>query len=1035
VNVGLDVRPYKGLAPFDDAPFDALLFFGREREREIIVANLLASRLTVLYGPTGVGKSSLLRAGVAQRLRTYADASVTIVSVWTDDPTAQIDEAIAQADGEVYLILDQIEEYFLYHDPDDAFACRLPELVTEPGLRVNVLLGIREDALAKLDLFKRSIPNLFANYLRLDHLDRAAARAAIVGPLERLNELAPDEKPYRAEPELVHAVLEQVATGRIEYGLAGRGLVSGREEQSRVEAPFLQLVMERLWDVERAAGSRTLRRETLADLGEAETIVRRHLERALESLGPAQRALAADVFGHLVTPSGTKIAHDVGDLARYAHADEGEVDAVLGHLIDERIVRPVDGRDGDGRYEIFHDVLAEGVLAWRNSYEAERKLALERKRRQRALSVAGIALLALAAVAGIALYALYQRGQAAEREGSADARRLAATAAARLGTDPEIALLLAVEAARREPSTQVEDVLRQALQSSHVRRAFPGHVADVRFDGELLAVGTGERIELYELPSGLGASTLVHDAPVRTVRFEEGLNLVSLGGGRVHDWGIFQPGGGQSTFDDEDPVTSLAFVHLDGVVGWPAQPITSHADGSLRFWLPSPATDRYEVSHRRRLPEPVRFVVAARGRPFVAAVARDAAYVLRAQPGSSVRRLLHGARIAVAEFDPSGRLLVTAGGHRSAIVWSAVTGTQLRALDGHYAPVLDAEFSPDGSRVATASVDGVARIFDTATGDLVATLFGHDHFVTTIEYSGDGRVLATTSPDRTARVWDGQTGRLLAILRRHDAATTRAALSKDGDVLATSGNDGVVRVWDSRPEPELRLLRHLPFAPQTAWFTAGGRELWSQPPRGDAVAVNVADGRRRALARPARPTLVWSLDGQLRAAIRGRTVHFEHVGGRSTVLRGHRERVTTVAFSTDGERVLTTGADGDVRIWNTETMRLVSVIRAHFGPVADAAFSWDRRWIATAGPGAGGIFDASSGSRLAYVRGHEGPLAAISFVGKGHRIVSAGRDGTMRSYQCELCPTLPGLVALAEARLRNTKRVLSSAERERYLRD
>ena len=130
------------------------------------------------------------------------------------------------------------------------FAQRLPELVTEPGLRVNVLLGIREDSLAKLDLFKSRIPNLFANYLRLDHLDRVAARAAVVGPLERLNELAAEEEPYRAEPELVEAVLDQVATGRIEYGLSGRGVVPGQDESGRVEAPFLQLVLERLWDVE-----------------------------------------------------------------------------------------------------------------------------------------------------------------------------------------------------------------------------------------------------------------------------------------------------------------------------------------------------------------------------------------------------------------------------------------------------------------------------------------------------------------------------------------------------------------------------------------------------------------------------------------------------------------------------------------------------------------------------------------------------------------------------------------------------------------
>src|SRR5207244_13020753 len=61
--------PYRGLAPFGDTELDALLFFGRERETEIGVANLIASRLTILYGPSGVGKSSLLRAGVARSVR------------------------------------------------------------------------------------------------------------------------------------------------------------------------------------------------------------------------------------------------------------------------------------------------------------------------------------------------------------------------------------------------------------------------------------------------------------------------------------------------------------------------------------------------------------------------------------------------------------------------------------------------------------------------------------------------------------------------------------------------------------------------------------------------------------------------------------------------------------------------------------------------------------------------------------------------------------------------------------------------------
>jgi hypothetical protein len=61
--------PYKGLAAFDDSELDEQLFFGREHERDVIVANVVASRLTVLYGPSGVGKSSIVRAGVARDLR------------------------------------------------------------------------------------------------------------------------------------------------------------------------------------------------------------------------------------------------------------------------------------------------------------------------------------------------------------------------------------------------------------------------------------------------------------------------------------------------------------------------------------------------------------------------------------------------------------------------------------------------------------------------------------------------------------------------------------------------------------------------------------------------------------------------------------------------------------------------------------------------------------------------------------------------------------------------------------------------------
>src|SRR4029450_2585065 len=116
-----------------------------------------------------------------------------------------------------------------------------------------------------------------------------------------------------------------------------------------------------IWEEEQAAGSDRLRAATLVTLGGAESIVRAHLRRAVQGLTTEQRDVAADVFRFLVTPSGTKIAHGVGDLAGYSSVDEQRLMPVLSTLGRERIVRTVDGAGSNGgRYEVLHDGLVGG---------------------------------------------------------------------------------------------------------------------------------------------------------------------------------------------------------------------------------------------------------------------------------------------------------------------------------------------------------------------------------------------------------------------------------------------------------------------------------------------------------------------------------------------------------------------------------------------------------------------------------------------------------------------------------------------------
>ena len=207
--------PFKGLAPFGDSDLDALLFFGRSRETETIAANLQASRFTVLHGPSGVGKSSILRAGVAHRLRGEQDVAVRILDSWAADAGAALrDAAEAGGNRDLYLILDQFEEYFLYHGDDDRFAPELDDVLAHP--RVNVLIGIRDDSLARLDAFKRTLPGLLGNRLRLERLNRDAAEDAIRGPIDAYNRGVALDDAMVVEPELVKAVLDEVAVGRLE---------------------------------------------------------------------------------------------------------------------------------------------------------------------------------------------------------------------------------------------------------------------------------------------------------------------------------------------------------------------------------------------------------------------------------------------------------------------------------------------------------------------------------------------------------------------------------------------------------------------------------------------------------------------------------------------------------------------------------------------------------------------------------------------------------------------------------------------------
>jgi hypothetical protein len=447
--------PYVGLMPYEER--HAPLFFGRDSDREKIIANLRATRLTVFYGPSGVGKSSALHAGAIPHLRQRAQPSaaggapefaVVYHKDWGADPlsglAASIEEGVRAAlpeepfepvprsrdlaqllaawSGrfglELLVILDQFEEYFLYHASETGegtFADEFPKAVNRRDLPVHFLISLREDALSKLDRFKGEIPVLFNTRLPIGHLRDNDARAAVREPIPAYNRLLPPgAEPFQIEPELVEAVLEQVNDLKLKLGGVGQGGSGGAPAQFEIETPYLQLVMTRIWEAETKSGSRLLRKLTLRELGGAEQIVRQHLDMVMSDLTPTEQEVAATLFKYLVTPVGAKIAHANASLIEYATSEtectEADVNSLLKklHSGERRILYPVRLRQGqdelDG-HQIYHDALAPAILAWRTRHLSERaaKKAAKERRRTWVIAIA-ICLTVLLSVGGTSLF-------------------------------------------------------------------------------------------------------------------------------------------------------------------------------------------------------------------------------------------------------------------------------------------------------------------------------------------------------------------------------------------------------------------------------------------------------------------------------------------------------------------------------------------------------------------------------------------------------------------------------------------------------
>ena len=330
---------------------DAYRFAGRDDEINAVVTGVLSFDTFVLYGRSGLGKTSLLLAGVFPELekRGFKPVYSRVLDLPVAELRKKIDAEIAAQTGSIILVLDQFEEFFIRVREENEnqparrlAACRemaamLADVQRRSAGRVRLLFSIREDYYAELDDFRSEMPAIAAHGFRLLPVTAYGARRAIILMLEYAH------PPVAYDQKFLSLLLDEVA-------------------RTGFDPLLLQIMCVEVWRDANAKrpGTNELRAEDFENVGGFEQIFQRYVERA--AAAASDPLLVRVLLDTLITAEQTKRVVRSSELVRvlYVRTKQEDIDALLRQLVELQLVRAV-GRE---RYELLHDRLVPVVKKW-----------------------------------------------------------------------------------------------------------------------------------------------------------------------------------------------------------------------------------------------------------------------------------------------------------------------------------------------------------------------------------------------------------------------------------------------------------------------------------------------------------------------------------------------------------------------------------------------------------------------------------------------------------------------------------------------